>query len=271
MGGGAGAPRGWDPQQDGVTVDRQFSLDGKVALVTGGSRGLGKAMVLAFARAGADVVISSRKQDSCDETADEVTRTTGRKALPVACHVGRWDELDGLVDATYEAFGHVDVLVNNAGMAPLYPSLVEVSEELLDKVLGVNFKGPFRLSALVGSRMLQANGGSIINISSAAAVKPAVTDLPYAAAKAGLDILTQGFAKAYGPTGRVNTIMAGPFATDISKHWDMDAFNEKVATYPLGRIGQPDEIVGAALYLASDASSYTTGTVLRVDGGMTIA
>lgn len=249
----------------------QFSLEGKVALVTGGSRGLGKAMALAFAQAGADVVISSRKQDSCDETADEVTRLTGRKTLPIACHVGHWAELQTLTEAAYEAFGHVDVLVNNAGMAPLYPSLVEVSEDLLDKVLGVNFKGPFRLTALVGSRMAKGAGGSIINVSSAAAVKPAVSDLPYAAAKAGLDVLTQGFAKAYGPTVRVNTIMAGPFATDISKHWDMDAFNEKVATYPLGRIGQPGEIVGAALYLASDASSYTTGTILRVDGGMTIS
>ena len=271
MGGGAGATGGWHPGQDGVTVQTQFSLDGKVALVTGGSRGLGKAMVLAFALAGADVVISSRKQDSCAEAAEEVTRITGRKALPIACHVGRWEELEALSDAAYEAFGHVDVLVNNAGMSPLYPSLAEVSEELLDKVVGVNFKGPFRLSALVGSRMAQGDGGSIINISSAAAVKPAVTDLPYAAAKAALDVLTQGFAKEYGPTVRVNTIMAGPFATDISKHWDMDAFNEKVATYPLGRIGQPDEIVGAALYLASDASSYTTGTILRVDGGMTIS
>ena len=119
--------------------------------------------------------------------------------------------------------------------------------------------------------MVEDGGGSIINVSSVAAVKPAVSDLPYAAAKAGLGALTEGFAKAYGPTVRVNTIMAGPFATDIAKHWDMDVFNKKVATYALGRIGQPNEVVGAALYLASDASSYTTGTVLRIDGGMAIA
>lgn len=248
-----------------------FSLDGKVALVTGGSRGLGKAMAMGLAQAGADIVVSSRKQDSCDETAEEITRLTGRKALPTACHVRRWDELQSLVDVSYGVFGKIDVLVNNAGMAPLYPSLVEVSEELIDKVLGVNLKGPFRLSALVGSRMVEDGGGSIINISSVAAIKPEPTDLPYAAAKAGLDVLTVGFAKAYGPTVRVNTIMAGPFETDIAKHWDMNVVGPKLEKYALGRIGQPDEVVGAALYLASDASRFTTGTILRVDGGMGIA
>ena len=248
-----------------------FSLDGRVALITGGSRGLGRAMAIGLAQAGADVVVSSRKQESCDEAAEEITRLTGRKAFPVPCHVGHWDDLQGLVDASYATFGKIDVLVNNAGMAPLYPSLVDVSEELMDKVLGVNLKGPFRLSALVGSRMVEDGGGSIINISSVAAIKPQPTDLPYAAAKAGLDVLTAGFAKAYGPTVRVNTIMAGPFATDIAKHWDMDVVGPKVEKYALGRIGQPDEIVGAALYLASDASRFTTGTIVRVDGGMGIA
>lgn len=252
-----------------MTTD--FSLAGKVALVTGGSRGLGRAMAIGFAEAGADVVISSRKQETCDETAAEITKLTGRKAFPFACHVGHWDEIPALVDAAYATFGRVDVLVNNAGMAPLYPSLVEVSEDLIDKVLGVNLKGPFRLSALVGERMVEDGGGSIINISSVAAMQPAVSDLPYAAAKAGLDVLTVGFAKAYGPTVRVNTIMAGPFATDIAKHWDMNVVGERVASYPLGRIGQPDEVVGAALYLATDASRFTTGIVLRVDGGMGVA
>jgi NAD(P)-dependent dehydrogenase (short-subunit alcohol dehydrogenase family) len=135
-------------------------------------------------------------------------------------------------------------------------------------VIGVNHKGPFRLRALVGGRMAAGDGGSIINVSSVASIKPTPTDLPYAAAKAGLDALTAGFARAYGPKVRVNTIMAGPFLTDISKAWDMDAFNRTAGTYPLGRGGRPDEVVGAALYLASDASSFTTGTILRVDGGM---
>src|SRR5881394_4315207 len=243
------------------------SLKGKVALVTGGSRGLGREMVLAFAGAGADVVIASRKKEVCDEVAAEVEKTTGQRALAVACHVGKWAELDALAETAYAEFGHVDVLVNNAGMSPLYPSLVDVSEELFDKVIGVNLKGPFRLSALVGARMVEGDGGSIINVSSVAAIKPTPVELSYAAAKAGLDALTAGFALAYGPKVRVNTIMAGPFLTDISKAWDLKAFEEGAKRFPLRRGGQPDEIAGAALYLASDASSFTTGAVLRVDGG----
>lgn len=251
------------------TGDR-FSLEGKVALVTGGSRGLGREMVLAFADAGADVVIASRKQESCDELAAEVMTGSGRRAFPYAFHAGRWDEVAGLADAAYAEFGRVDVLVNNAGMSPLYEGLSDVSEELFDKVIGVNLKGPFRLTALVASRMIEGDGGSIINISSVAAIRPTPGELPYAAAKAGLDVFTVGFAQAYGPKVRVNSIMAGPFFTDISKAWDLDRFEKYAATFPLGRGGQPDEIVGAALYLASDASSYTTGTVLRVDGGQAV-
>ena len=245
-------------------------LDGKVALVTGGSRGLGREMVLAFADAGADVVISSRKLAGCEDLADEVRAKTGRRALAHACHVGQWDALDGLVDAAYDAFGTVDVLVNNAGMAPLYASLDAVSEELFDKVLAVNLKGPFRLSALVGSRMAAGGGGSIVNISSIAAVRPTAADLPYAAAKAGLDVLTAGYARALGPAVRVNTLMAGPFFTDISKAWDREAFDAYAQAFPLQRGGRPEEVVGAALYFASDASSFTTGSVLRVDGGSSL-
>jgi len=246
-------------------------LEGKAVLVTGGSRGLGRAMAMAFARAGADVVISSRKQSSCDEAAAEVAQATGRKAHPIACHVGHWADIPALVDAAYTAAGRIDVLVNNAGIAPLYPSLAEVSEDLIDKVLAVNLKGPFRLSALVGARMIEDGGGSIINISSVAAIRPKPTDLPYAAAKAGLDVLTSGFAQAYGPLVRVNSIMAGPFATDIARGWDPEIVGPRLAGYPLRRIGQPEEIIGAALYLAGDAASFTTGTVLRVDGGMAVA
>ena len=163
------------------------------------------------------------------------------------------------------------MLVNNAGMSPLYPSLPEVTEDLFDKVIGVNLKGPFRLMTLIAPRMAEGDGGSIINVSSVAAIRPTAGELPYAAAKAGLDVLTVGFAQAYGPKVRVNTIMAGPFLTDISKAWDLDAFRQHAANYPLGRGGEPHEIVGAALYLASDASSFTTGTVLRVDGGQAVA
>ena len=245
----------------------RFDLTGKVCLVTGGSRGLGREMVLGFAEVGADVVIASRKQDSCDAVAEEVRRETGREALAWACHVGRWDDLEPLVDAAYDRFGHVDVLVNNAGMSPLYPSPAEVTEALYDKVFDVNLKGPFRLSALVGTRMAEGEGGSIINVSSTGAIRPTGDIIPYAAAKAGVNAMTVAFAKALGPKVRVNCIMPGPFMTDITKAWDMPAFERSARGFALQRGGRPDEIVGAALYLASDASSYTTGSIIKVDGG----
>jgi NAD(P)-dependent dehydrogenase (short-subunit alcohol dehydrogenase family) len=247
------------------------SLAGRVAVVTGGSRGLGLAMATGFARAGADVVVASRKLDACQRAAEAISGLTGRKVLPVACHVGRWDELDQLVEATYDSFDRVDVLVNNAGMSPLYPSLGEITEELFDKVIAVNFKAPFRLSARFGERMKAAGRGSIINVSSVAAVRPGPRELPYSGAKAALNAITAGFALALGPEVRVNTIMAGPFLTDISKAWDLDAFAVRAENFPLRRGGQPDEIVGAALYFASDASSFTTGSVLTVDGGAALA
>jgi NAD(P)-dependent dehydrogenase (short-subunit alcohol dehydrogenase family) len=248
-------------------VTNRFLLTGKVALVTGGSRGLGRAMVLAFAQAGADVVIASRNAASCADLAAEIEADTGRRALAVGCHVGRWNELPGLLDAVYDRFGRLDVLVNNAGKSPLYPSLADVDERMWDSVFAVNLKGPFRLTALAAPRMAAAEGGSIINISSTAAAHPRPDMLPYAAAKAGLNAMTAGFALAYGPAVRVNAIMAGPFLTDISKSWDMAAFNRSARQQALKRGGQPEEIVGAALYLASDASSYTSGSVLAVDGG----
>ena len=182
--------------------------------------------------------------------------------------MGAWDQLETLADAAYDRFGHVDVLVNNAGMSPLYDKLVNVTEPLYDKVLDVNLKGPFRLSALVGSRMAEGDGGSIINVSSVAAIRPTADVIPYSAAKAGLEAMTIGFAKAFGPKVRVNCIEAGPFLTDISKAWDLEAFSERAKlTMPLQRGGEPGEVVGAALYFASDASSFTTGAILRVDGG----
>jgi len=244
-----------------------FDLSGRVAVVTGGSRGLGAAMVRAFAAHGADVVIASRKRPACDALAAEVREQTGRRALAVGCHVGRWADCDALVDTAYREFGRVDVLVNNAGMSPLYPSLAEVSEQLFDKVIAVNLKGAFRLAAEVGRRMVEAGGGSIINVSSIAAVQPTPTEIPYAAAKAGLNNLTVGLARAYAPKVRVNCLMPGPFLTDISKAWPAGTIEQMERAIPLGRAGQADEVVGAALYLASDASSYTTGAVIKIDGG----
>jgi NAD(P)-dependent dehydrogenase (short-subunit alcohol dehydrogenase family) len=243
-----------------------FDLTGRVALVTGGTRGLGRAIVRALAHAGADVIITSRKQDACEEAADEV-RALGRRALAHNCHVGHWEEIEPLVRDSYAEFGQIDVLVNNAGLAPTYPNPQGVTEELWDKTLGVNLKGPFRLTALVGARMCEGDGGSIINISSIGGVRPTHDILPYAAAKAGLNALTVGFADAFGPKVRVNAIMPGPFRTDISRHWDQEAFDARARTFPLRRAGEVNEIAGVVLYLASAASSFTTGAVIPVDGG----
>ncbi|MCW2959418.1 MAG: short-chain dehydrogenase [Solirubrobacterales bacterium] len=244
-----------------------FDLTGRVALVTGGSRGLGREMVLAMAAVGADVVIASRKLDACEALADEVRAATGRRALAVSAHAAHWDDMDKLADAAYGEFGRVDVLVNNAGLSPLYEDVTAVSEELWDKTLGVNLKGAFRLTALVGSRMAQGDGGSIINVSSSASRYPKPEVIPYAAAKAGVNAMTQAFAHVWGPSVRVNAIVPGSFMTDVSKAWDPDAFAAEAAGYAMRRGGRPEEIVGAALYLASDASSFTTGTLLDVDGG----
>ena len=245
-----------------------FDLAGKVAVVTGGSRGLGREMCLAFAARRATVVVASRKLDNCQALVNEITQTYGTEALAVACHVGNWSDCDALIGTTLERFGTIDVLVNNAGMSPLYRSLGAVTEELFDKVIGVNLKGPFRLAALAAEHMQAHHGGSIINVSSTSAIQPSAAEVPYGAAKAGLNALTVALAHMFGPTVRVNGIMPGPFLTDISKAWDLDAFNARAeTTIPLQRGGQATEIVGAALYLASAASSYTTGSILKVDGG----
>jgi NAD(P)-dependent dehydrogenase (short-subunit alcohol dehydrogenase family) len=247
----------------------RHDLGGKVALVTGGSRGLGREIVRAFAGGGADVVIASRKLDACEQLAAEVEQRHGHAALAVACNVSDWAQCDHLAGAAYERFGRVDVLVNNAGLSPLYPTVDAVTEELWDKVLAVNLKGPFRLTANIGTRMTAGNGGSIINITSVGAIRPTAGILPYAAAKAGLNTLTEGFAKALAPKVRVNAIMAGMFRTDIAKAWGDPTAVDEIArsTIPLQRVGEPHEIVGAALYLASSASSYCTGAILRLDGG----
>lgn len=249
-----------------------FDLTGRVAVVTGGSRGLGREMVLAFARQGANVVIASRKLDNCAALAAEV-EAIGRRALPFAYHAGKWEDSDRLYETVYSEFGRCDVLVNNAGMSPLYPSVDAIDEALYDKVMDVNLKGPFRLSALIGTRMAGpdhggSHGGSIIFVSSIASHRPSPNELVYGAAKAGVNNLTVGLAGTLGPNVRVNCIAPGPFLTDISKAWDLDAFNESARQgFALRRGGEPHEVVGTALYLASDASSYTTGAVIDVDGG----
>jgi NAD(P)-dependent dehydrogenase (short-subunit alcohol dehydrogenase family) len=250
-------------------ADDLFDLTGQVILITGGSRGLGREMAFAAARCGADAVIASRNIDNCVATANEIEAETGRSAMPYAVHVGRWEQLDGLVEATYERFGKVDTLINNAGMSPIYDKLTNVTEKLFDAVVNLNLKGPFRLSALVGERMVAAGRGSIINVSSTGSLRPGADIVPYAAAKAGLNAMTEGLARAFGPAVRVNTLMAGPFLTDISKAWNLDqATQNPFGHLSLRRAGNPPEIIGAALFLASDASSFTTGSILRADGGI---
>lgn len=256
-----------------MTTRNLFSLEGRTAIITGGSRGLGREMALAFAEHGANVVIASRKVENCEQVAEEV-RALGRRALAVGYHAASWSDADRLAQESIAEFGTIDILVNNAGMSPLYSSLTEVTEELYDKVLGVNLKGPFRLSAVIGEHMCttqpngEVRGGSIINVSSIASHRPSPNEVVYGAAKAAINNLTVGLSKTYAPHVRVNCIVPGPFLTDISKAWDMEQFNARAkVAYSLQRGGEPNEIVGAALYFASDASSYTTGALLNIDGG----
>ncbi len=242
-------------------------LTGKVAVVTGGSRGIGRAIVQTLAEAGAAVVIASRKLDACEAAADEVRAATGSRAEAIACHVGHWDDCDHLVAETLGRLGRLDVLVNNAGMSPLYESLDAVTEELYDKTLAVNLKGPFRLAVLAATHMAGHGGGSIINIGTAGSLVASTNELPYACAKAGLNAMTVGLAEAYAPSVRVNAILPGPFRTDVTKAWPPEALEGSFV--PLGRLGDPAEVAPLALHLASAASSYTTGAIIRVDGGIT--
>ena len=246
----------------------RFDLTGKVALVTGGSRGLGKEMVLAFAEAGADVVIASRKLDACERAAAEVTESTGRRALPVACHVAYWVQCDSLVEQVYQAFGRCDILVNNAGMSPLYDSYSDITEAYYDKVSAVNLKGPFRLALEFGRRMVAGDGGSIINVSTVGSLRPGSNEMVYCCAKAGLNALTLAVAEAFGPKVRSNCILPGAVMTEITEAWTEEQRQRAYVDAPLKRPGFADDYIGTALWLASEASAYVTGVLVRVDGGI---
>jgi NAD(P)-dependent dehydrogenase (short-subunit alcohol dehydrogenase family) len=248
-------------------LDELHDMSGKVAVVTGGSRGIGRAIVQLLAEAGADVVIASRKLDGCEAAAAQVRASTGRKAVAIACHVGRWDDCDALIAGTLAQFGRLDVLVNNAGMSPPYEAMHLVSEELWDKTVAVNLKGPFRLAALAATDMAGRDGGSIINVGTAGSLMASVNELPYACAKAGLNAMTVGLADAFAPKVRVNAILPGPFRTDLSRSWAPEGPDAPFV--PLGRLGEPEEVAPLALHLASAASSFTTGAIIRVDGGIT--
>ncbi len=247
-----------------------FDVTAKVVLITGGSRGLGKAMALEFARRGAKLAVASRKLDECEKVAQEI-EAMGAEALAVVCHVGRWDTLEAVIDKVVEHFGRLDVLVNNAGMSPLAPSLLDTSEALFDKIIDVNLKGPLRLTALAATQMARTGGGSIINISSLASLKPTALTTVYSAAKAGLNALTAASAQEYAASKvRVNCIVCGTFDTDATAGFVRNEESLPLVLEPIAmnRVGQPEEVVGAVLYYASDASSYTTGSCITVDGGV---
>jgi NAD(P)-dependent dehydrogenase (short-subunit alcohol dehydrogenase family) len=253
-----------------TNFDARFRVADKVVLVTGGGRGLGRAMSLAFAERGARVEIASRKLGACEELAEEIIKSGG-EALALTCNVGHWDTLESVVSAVIDRYGRIDVLINNAGMSPLAPSLVETTEALFDKIIDVNLKGPARLTALAATAMASTGGGSIININSLASIRPNPMTTIYGAAKAGLNALTACSAAEYAPVNvRVNCIICGTFDTDATAGFvhDPTILPELEQRIALGRVGSPEEVVGAALYFASGASSYTTGSCLTIAGGV---
>ncbi len=240
---------------------------GRVVVVTGGSRGIGRAISAGFAAAGADVVIASRKLENCSAVADELDAAHGAHCLPVAYHAGRWDDSDRLADEVLTRYGRCDVLVNNAGMSPHHDGVATITEAYFDKVSAVNLKGPFRLSARLGAHMAAAGGGSIVNVSTIGSLRPGPSEIVYACAKAGLNALTVALAAEFAPSVRVNALLPGAVDTDIAAAWTPEMRAASTKDVPLGRIGAPEDFVGPALWLASARSSFVTGTLIRVDGG----
>jgi len=253
----------------------RFSLEGKVALVTGSSRGIGRATALGFAQAGADVVVASRKLEDLEKVASEIRRV-GRKALPVAAHVGRMEDIRRLVETAKAEFGRIDILVNNAGTSPAMATVLDAEERLWDAVMNLNLKGLYFLSQAAGRVMKEHGGGKIINVSSMDGYRPEYMVGPYSIAKAAVVMATKSMALELAPYNiRVNAIAPGPVSTRIlDSHWfhlpEKEAKAQKgefAKTVPLQHIAEPDEIVGAMIYLASDASSFTTGATIIIDGG----
>jgi NAD(P)-dependent dehydrogenase (short-subunit alcohol dehydrogenase family) len=247
-----------------------FSLNGKVALITGGSRGIGKATALGFARAGADVAIASRKLPDLEQVADEI-RGLGRKALPVAVHVARLEEIKSLVQTVNKEFGRIDILVNNAGTSPALSPMLDLEERLWDSIMNLNLKGVIFLSQAVARIMKEHDGGTIINVASIAGFRHEPNVGVYSISKSAIVMATKIMGEEWAKYNiRVNAIAPGHIHTRLG-----DSIFEAVPEYkkefldrvPMRRIGDPDEIVGAMIYLASDASSYVTGTTIVVDGG----
>jgi len=240
---------------------------GKVVVVTGGSRGIGRAIATGFAAAGAAVVIASRKLENCEALAAELEADHGVSCHPISYHAARWADSDRLADEVLERFGRCDVLVNNAGMSPLHDGVATISEEYYDKVLGVNLKGPFRLSVRLGAHMADNGGGSIVNVSTIGSLRPSAHEVVYAMAKAGLNALTVALSGELAPSVRVNGILPGAVDTDIAAAWSPEMRESAARGAPLGRLGTPADFVGPALWLASERSAFVTGTLIRVDGG----
>ena len=249
-----------------------FDLSGKVAIVTGSTKGIGRAMVEGLAAAGANVVVSSRKQDLCDEVAKEIEAATGAEVLRLACHVGEWDAIPSFVERVAERFGRIDVLVNNAGINPASVTPSEMTLDYWRKVFSVNLEGPLRMSQQVAPVMRDGGGGSIVNIGTMAAYHAGPNICAYGASKAALKNLTRTMAMEWAPWKvRVNMLSPGPFTSEMLEGAAkrQEGYLEMVASGTLmKRVAQPSEIVGPVLYLASDASSFVTADDISVSGGM---
>ena len=256
----------------GVHAKDIFDLTGRVAVVTGSTKGIGRAMAEGLAQAGANVVVSSRKQDLCDEVAAEIARATGRETLGLACHVGDWDGIPSFVESVVARFGTIDVLVNNAGINPAPTTVSEMTIEYWRKMFSVNLEGPLRMAQQVAPVMRDNGGGSIVNIVTMAAYSGGSNVCAYGSSKAGLINLTKSMAQEWAPWNiRVNALCPGPFDTEMVQGAERvrPGFTEMIANGTLmRRVATADEIVGPVLYLASDASSYVTGDEISVSGGM---
>ena len=248
-----------------------FSLNGKVVLITGASRGIGRTAAIGMAQAGADIAIASRKLPDLEKAADEI-RKTGRKCLPVAAHVGRQEDRDNLVKRVVEEFGKIDILVNNAATNPTMAQAMDIDDRAWDSIMNLNLKGLFFLSQAVAKVMKEKGGGKIINIASIAGISPDMLPI-YSISKAGVIMATKVMAQQWAQYNiRANVVAPGMVKTGFSQPlWsNPDILKAVTGRNPMGRIADPEEMVGAIIYLASDASSYVTGQVLAVDGGSTI-
>jgi len=256
-------------------IEKLFSLQGRVALITGGSRGIGRSIALAFAEAGADLAVSSRNKrpPELENVAEEI-RALGKKAIAIPAHVGKKEDVGRLVQKTIGEYGRIDILVNNAGANPILSTMVDLEEEAFEKVLEVNLKGAFLMSQAVAKEMIKQGGGRIINISSISGLRARADRTgAYCISKAALNMMTQVMARELAQHHiLVNAIAPGSIKTEFSRvNWtDPERKEQRIREIELKRFGEPEEVVGLALFLASGASSFVTGEIIRVDGGQTI-